>query len=478
MINKEYDKKMSSWLDKNRELILKKWMELVRIPSIQAPALPNAPFGDACAQALKTAARNLQEIGLDVKLNETDGYAVAEYGAGEKCLGLFGHSDVVPAGDGWLYTNPFEPIIRDGWLIGRGSRDNKSGIMATWCLLAMLKELQIPLKNRLQVFIGSNEESGMKDMEAYVRNETQPDLALVPDSRFPCGLGEKGILRMWTRCDAPMEAVLDMNGGNAFNIVLDRVDAVLAANKELAEELQAMCREESRCTLFMHADGTVSITANGISKHAASPENSLNATWLLASLLSACKNLPQSDKKCLQKVAEHLHGYLGEGLGIAHQDPDFGALTCSNGMVKVEDGHLMVSLDIRYGVTCNPYELEQKLYTAWGQAGWTVTYMENNPGYSADPQSPYPARMKAIAEEMIGKEMPFYRMPGGTYGRYLKTAFPVGVTAIHADRIPSDLKLPTGHGGVHQRDEAVDIESFFLGVRILAQDVLACDSML
>lgn len=478
MINKVYDEKMAAWLEKNRETILQKWMELVRIPSVQTAAMPNAPFGEACAQALMTATRNLKEIGLDVKLNKADGYAVAEYGDSEKCIGLFGHSDVVPAGDGWIYTTPFDPIIRDGWIIGRGSRDNKSGVMATWCILAMLKELQIPLKNRLQVFIGSNEESGMKDVEAYVRNETQPDLALVPDSSFPCGLGEKGILRMWAQCNTPLEAVLDMHGGNAFNTVLDRVDSVLAVNDTLVTKLQEKCLKESRCTLSIQTDGTVHITANGISKHAAYPDNSLNATWLLTSLLSSCEDLPQNDRKCLQTVAEHLRGYWGEGLGIAHQDPDFGALTCSNGMVKVENGHLMVSLDIRYGVTCDPKELERKLYIAWEQAGWTITYMENNPGYSSDPQSPYAIKMKAIAEEMIGQEMKFYRMPGGTYGRYLKTAFPIGVTATHADRNPSNLELPAGHGGAHQRDEAVDIESFFLGVRILAQDILACDSML
>ena len=478
MINKEYDEKMSAWLENHREEILQKWMELIRIPSVNAPALPNAPFGEACAQALKTAARNMQEIGLDVKLNEENGYATAEYGDGEKLLGLFGHSDVVPAGDGWLYTSPFEPIIRDGCLIGRGVSDNKSGVMATWCILSMFKALQIPLKNRLQVFVGSNEESGMKDIEAYTHNEHQPDLALVPDSRFPCGLGEKGILHMWARCDTALEAVLDIRGGSAFNIVLDRVEAVLAPNMALTAELQEKCQENSHCTLSFQDDGSVHITSNGIAKHAAYPADSLNATYVLADFLSVCRNLPPSDIKCLQTVAEHLRGYWGEGLGIAHEDVNFGPLTCSNGMVKVEDGHLMISLDIRYGITCDPYALEKNLYTKWEQAGWKITYMENSPGYSADPHSPFPAKMKAIAEEMTGLEMPFYRMPGGTYGRYLKTSFPIGVTAAHADQNSNTLALPIGHGGAHQRDEAVNIENFLLGVRILAQDILACDSIL
>lgn len=478
MVNKFFDEQITAWLEQNRETILEKWMELVRIPSVQAAAMCNAPFGEACAQALKTAAKNLAELGLEVKLNETDGYAVAEYGQGEKCIGLFGHSDVVPASDGWICTTPFDPIIRDGWLFGRGARDNKSGVMATWCILAMLQDLQIPLKNRIQAFIGSNEESGMKDIAAYVRNEIQPDIALVPDSQFPCGLGEKGILRMWARCDTHLEAVQNLHGGNAFNIVLDTVDAVLSADKALVAELESLCQTETRCSISVQDNATVHITANGTAKHAAYPDGSLNATWLLANMLSDCKSIPKNDRDCLQTVANYLRGYWGEGLGIDHNDAIFGQLTCSNGMVKVEDNHLMISLDIRYGTTCDPNELEKKLHTAWEQAGWRITYMENKPGYSTDPCSPYAIVLKNIAEEMTGHEMNFYRMPGGTYGRYLKTAFPIGVTANHSDQIINDLKLPIGHGGVHQRDEAINIDSFFFGIRILMQDILACDSML
>ena len=48
---------------------------------------------------------------------------------------FLGHSDVVPAGDGWS-GDPFEPRLADGWLTGRGAADMKGGLAAVLCALA------------------------------------------------------------------------------------------------------------------------------------------------------------------------------------------------------------------------------------------------------------------------------------------------------------------------------------------------------
>ena len=39
-------------------------------------------------------------------------------------IGIFVHLDVVHEGNGWT-TEPYKPVIKDGWLYGRGSADNK-----------------------------------------------------------------------------------------------------------------------------------------------------------------------------------------------------------------------------------------------------------------------------------------------------------------------------------------------------------------
>jgi succinyl-diaminopimelate desuccinylase len=55
----------------------------------------------------------------------------ATRGGGRPLLCFAGHTDVVPTGprEDW-HTDPFEPVIRDGMLYGRGSADMKSGLAA------------------------------------------------------------------------------------------------------------------------------------------------------------------------------------------------------------------------------------------------------------------------------------------------------------------------------------------------------------
>ena len=55
----------------------------------------------------------------------------ATRGEGRPLLCFAGHTDVVPTGprEDWL-TDPFEPVVRDGLLYGRGAADMKSGLAA------------------------------------------------------------------------------------------------------------------------------------------------------------------------------------------------------------------------------------------------------------------------------------------------------------------------------------------------------------
>ncbi|WP_371029331.1 M20 family metallopeptidase [Pseudoclavibacter sp. JSM 162008] len=89
--------------------------------------------GETEAATVEVLASLCERAGAQVTLTEVAPgrhNLLAEIGDGNGPALLFlGHSDVVPAGAGWL-GDPFEPRLIDGQLIGRGAVDMKGGLAA------------------------------------------------------------------------------------------------------------------------------------------------------------------------------------------------------------------------------------------------------------------------------------------------------------------------------------------------------------
>lgn len=474
MINKEIDVKISEWISNNRERILELWIELARIPSVRSQAKEGAPFGENCAKALKTAASYFSSDSIMSEVYADDGYALAHYGSGEKTIGLFCHSDVVPVGDDWIFTEPFEPIIKDGALIGRGVEDNKSGIMASLCVMEFLRDMKIPFNSHLQTFIGSDEECGMGDLNGFLKRHKMPDISIVPDADFPCSKGEKGIYHFMIKSKNKFQQIETISGGEAFNIVLDNVTAKIKYSSELFAELSG--KISSEFSLDFDSEN-IFLKAKGIAKHASIPEGSVNAALLIFDLLSECENLCENDKEILRNAAYTIHDYYGTGIGITHTDPDFGKMTCVNGIIKTIDSQIFLSFDVRYGSTLDPTLLESLSEKTVTEKGFDVISKDNRQGFVIDKNSEIPDIFEDIFAEITGKKLPSVLMSGGTYARKLKNAFSIGTFWITDDRKDKVLKMPDGHGGAHQCDEMIDIEGFFEAVRILIHYCLACDNM-
>jgi len=64
-----------------------------------------------------------------------------------------GHIDVVPAGEGWD-SNPFIPLIKDGYIYGRGTQDMKSGVASFVQACRDIKKFN----GRLSLLLTSDEE--------------------------------------------------------------------------------------------------------------------------------------------------------------------------------------------------------------------------------------------------------------------------------------------------------------------------------
>ena len=112
----KYQKLIHEYIHQRRKEIINTLKELIKIPSVRGEAKEKAPFGTACAEALKYIQQLYFQNGMETVLDDEGGYLLSYYGDGEKSLGLFAHADVVPVNDDWVLTLPFDPIEKDGYL--------------------------------------------------------------------------------------------------------------------------------------------------------------------------------------------------------------------------------------------------------------------------------------------------------------------------------------------------------------------------
>ena len=177
--------------------LLNRW---IAVPSVKAEAAPGAPFGAEVRRMLDTAMADIRALGFPVK--DYDGYACdAEMGQGEETIAVLGHLDVVPAGDGWQ-TPPFTPVREGDRIYGRGTSDDKGPVIAALVAMKALALAGVPLKKKIRLILGCDEESGWEDMAYYAAHARMPEVGFSPDASFPVINTEKGMIQFHLKAKA------------------------------------------------------------------------------------------------------------------------------------------------------------------------------------------------------------------------------------------------------------------------------------
>ena len=468
-----YRDEIHNYIQANRNEITDTLKALVKIPSVRQAEEENGPFGKECAKALEFTKALYEKNGFKTELYQNGGYLLSYFGAGEKSLGIFAHTDVVPVCNDWIYTKPFEPIEKKGCIIGRGTLDDKSAVVCSLYCAKMLKELKIPFNSSLVMFTGAAEESGMPDIKNYINKHIIPDFSLVADTAFPLYRGNKGRLKVIVKSNKKLSKGIVIEGGTGAAVIGEAL-AKIPFSQFVFDELSKIKNE--RIAIIIE-NGFINIKAKGISKHAALPEGSINAAEVLTKLLSGIKNLDENDREIFDAIYNMANCYYGEYFEIENDDDEYGKLTCV--LTEVEtltDGKVSLNFNIRHGgkITCE--EIMQKIEYKTASLNWAKPNLEE---WSVPNKLPsdnkFVKALLGVYSEYTGEENPpCYINAGGTYRQFLGDAAEIGTTLIWG----GDISLTQGHGSVHQPDEFINIEGFLKAIELTALMLIELDNII
>lgn len=454
-------KQLHDWIDAHADAMIEALQGVLRIPSLEAPAIENAPFGAENRRALDYTLDLCASLGFRTK--DVAGYAGhAEFGEGEEMVAGLGHLDVVPEGDGWRHE-PYGAEIDDGFIYARGSADDKGPTYAALFGAKALMDCGLPIKRRVRLVFGCNEESGFGCVHHYweVAKEERPVYAFTPDAGFPLIYAEKGIVDLVFEKSLPAPGDLRIDhagGGRRPNMVPDYAEARLSGSEgaQLAA-IRNLKRLWDKNVTFEATDTGIIVRAYGKSAHGSTPANGDNAAARLARALQTL-GLPDSEA-WLDFVAETVDP-TGAALGIAHTDDVAGPLTSNLGILAfTEKGTVQLTFNIRYPVTWNLEALLAANRPILEKNGWTLAdYRHQPPLYVPLDEEPVKTLLKVYREATGDTTSQPGTMGGGTYARATPRAVAYGAG------------FPDGSDGpAHEPDERFAIETYLNAAKIYAQ---------
>ncbi len=458
-----YKEKLDAYIDAHKEEMLEDLKTLVRIDSQRGEAQPGKPFGEGPAKVLDTAEEMMKKYGFSTK--NYDHYVVtADFSDQEKKLDILAHLDVVPVTKNWKETEPFEPVIKDGKIYGRGTADDKGPAIAALYAMRAVKECGVPLKNSIRLILGSDEECGSGDLAYYYAKEKEAPMTFTPDADFPVINLEKGRLQkeFSVKLDAGSEgvAVVKVQGGTKVNVVPDTAVAVVRGMKKAeAEKYVAEMSGHITYLLEESAEG-VEITAKGLAAHASTPEAGHNAICGLASLLAA---LPlDTGSECWKVIAEMFPNddFYGEALKVNMEDEISGKLTMNLGILNYDGSEVCGVFDSRIPVCGSDETVTAVLDQTFTEKGFTIEEGKMIAPHYVPADSELVQKLLASYEAYSGIKGEPQSTGGGTYVHDLERGVAFG------------CMVPEVDNHMHGDDEFMVIDMLMMSAKIFADAIV------
>lgn len=171
MERKIFDEKWNAAAGENEARWIEEWLRLVRQPSVSST-------GQGVEECCRMIAGYMRQLELEPEIYPVQPYPViiARHGnvPGRLTVLIYAHYDVVEAGD-WAQwdTPPFDPVILDGKMYGRGAADNKSPLMAHLKAFEFWKSTGEELPVNLIFLFEGCEESGSRGLPEFLRQHRE-----------------------------------------------------------------------------------------------------------------------------------------------------------------------------------------------------------------------------------------------------------------------------------------------------------------
>lgn len=415
---------------------------LLSYPSyLQEESEGNTPFGQDIQAVLEKTLEICESLGLRTHLDPEGYYGYAEIGEGDELFAVLCHLDVVPPGNLELWdTPPFEPTIKNGFIIGRGAQDDKGPAVAALYALKALMDAGETFNRRVRFIFGVDEENLWRCLGKYNEKEEKANMGFAPDSSFPVTYAEKGLLQV--KLHSKESSSFTMQAGEAMNVVPE--DAVYTG--DLVDSLVKNLDELG----FLYEQEGNAVKVKGKSIHSKNAPEGVNAIVHLAKALK-----PLVENKSITFLSDVVQEDA-RGLAIFGdiRDDASGILTCNAATLTIEEEESVIGLDIRYPVTFEKEKVVEKLQKAAQENGLEYEEYDFIAPLYVPLDTPLVETLMSVYQEKTGDKREAMVSGGATYARTMENCVAFGAQLPHAE---ATLHSPNERMALEDIYQAMDI---------------------
>jgi predicted dipeptidase len=466
--------------------------QLVAIPTFRVEGLAqhDNPQFHKMAAALANIAKdfNLAFRNIDNRIFE-----VSIKGSSEEVVGIHAHADVVPVTPSlWVLEDgtkldPFKLTLIGDRMYGRGTEDDKNGIVVSLYAMKVIQEENIPLLRNFSLLIDTTEETSSEAIPYYFARNPTPNYNLALDGGYPVVIAEKGSggvmstfpVRVGQANKSAKAEIVGITGGLAIN----QIPAASVATMTSPDAASLVASLNQWGSKFIAANGDnfsinaeatpsgIELTVKGISAHSSEPDSGVNPVSRMFAFIDYVQQQDALFKfNHITDAAAYIAtnwglGFLGQRLDIDFSHDFMGPLTNSVTFIQLDDAILQVGVNLRIPVGRDvdtlKHDISQKLAIWQTASGVDVDFKiaVREPMYR-NPEGQWVNALLDVATENLSMSREFGSSNGGTSVHNLPNGVQFG------------LAMPDEKYSGHNANEFKRVEQFLLDLQIITEMIV------